>query len=223
MKNILGRVRFDRANVRTLNSENNITYAFMRLHNACNNNPIRDKSRRGLYFLVSEQIEGKKAAISTDELLDALLIVREYSVTELKAFATASGKNTDRPIDKIKQDLNDFAKAHSRKIIENSGNAVAKTKLVVYEPLNRKIILLDQINNIYFISATNEQIIQFPLDADGFEVLVEHLTGKKVKYPWLLSRRNCISNWRSRHRPGDGTLLGSTASNASDGALININ
>jgi hypothetical protein len=102
------------------------------------------------------------------QVIDALNLVREKSLTEILTVATAFAVNTDRPVDEIKHDLMQIAKSNPKAFIEAFDNPVIETKALVNKAMSSGVVMHDR-GHIKWVD-NKGHILAIPVGQDPVEV-----------------------------------------------------
>lgn len=100
--------------------------------------------------------------------LDAMVLIREKSLTEILTVATAFAVDTDRPVDEIKHDLMQIAKSNPKAFIEAFDNPVIETKAIVSKALSSAVVMHDR-GHIKWVD-NKGHILAIPVGQDPVEV-----------------------------------------------------
>lgn len=102
------------------------------------------------------------------QVIDALNLVREKSLTEILTVATAFAVDTDRPVDEIKHDLMQIAKSNPKAFIEAFDNPVIETKALVSKAMSSGVVMHDR-GHIKWVD-NKGHILAIPVGQDPVEV-----------------------------------------------------
>lgn len=113
----------------------------------------------------------KRAKVDLDQefqAMDAIRLVREKTLTEILSVATAFSVDTERPVDEIKHDLIQYAKANPKVFIEAFDNPVIETKAIVKKAMSSGVIMHDR-GHIKWVD-NKGHILAIPVGQDPTEV-----------------------------------------------------
>jgi len=102
------------------------------------------------------------------EAMDAIRLIREKTLNEILAVATAFGVDTERPVDEIKHDLIQYAKANPKVFIEAFDNPVVETKAIVRKAMSSGVVMHDR-GHIKWVD-NKGHILAIPVGQDPVEV-----------------------------------------------------
>ncbi|HAG30333.1 MAG TPA: hypothetical protein DCL39_12820 [Alteromonas macleodii] len=122
------------------------------------------------------RVDTEKIATETleDEFLlnDAISLLRTKPLDELLPVATALSINVDRPVDEIKYDLLQKAKASPSDFISSFDNPVVAMKAKVKKAVDYQVIKAEESEVKWF--DTNKHIISVPVGQDPVDVFVRY-------------------------------------------------
>ena len=136
------------------------------------NHPYNSKNG-GVVF--EEMNQEKTASIDLNDeflIIDAISMVRDKSLQEIMAVATALNFDTERSVDEIKHDLLIFAKANPKNFIDSFDNPVVTMKSKIKQAISYQIIKADSDAIKWF--DTNKLIISVPVGQDPVDVFVRY-------------------------------------------------
>ena len=128
-----------------------------------------NESNGGNLFRMVDLNKRAKVDLSQEfEAMDAIQLIREKSLNEILAVATAFAVNTDRPVDEIKHDLVQYAKSNPKAFIESFDNPVIETKAIVRKAMSSGVVMHDR-GHIKWVD-NKGHILAIPVGQDPVEV-----------------------------------------------------
>lgn len=190
---ILQQVKFDSSGFLFVKYEDMHLYYFLERCNENSDNPYRRKNTKPLFERVKSNKKAIKDLDAKTEAYEALAMIMEGAIDELKTIATqlpdGMKVNLDNPLDTIKMDLIRAAEKNPRAVIMASGNKDAK-RLIQYRDAHKYGVLVwdDKLREWYINKPSGlEKICEVPIGVDKFSELLKVTKDKEMaKYYSLI-------------------------------------
>jgi len=190
---VIERVKFDNAGFKFVKFDDMQTYFFLERCNENKDNPYRNRSRKAMF----ERVRANKKAVKDldSKLLDyeALAMVMEGTIDELKLMAThlpdGMKVSLDNPLDVIKMDLIRVAEKNPRALIEASGNKDAKRLIQFRDAAKYNVLVWDDKLREWYLNKPSglEKLCEVQIGVDRFQELLKFTKQKETaKYYSLI-------------------------------------
>lgn len=130
--------------------------------------PFNEDNGGTLFRRVNLQKQARVDLEQEFQAMDAIRLIREKTLNEILAVATAFGVNTERPVDEIKHDLIQYAKSNPKAFIEAFDNPVIETKAIVRKAMSSGVVMHD-LGHIKWVD-NKGHILAIPVGQDPVEV-----------------------------------------------------
>ncbi len=156
-------ILFTKQNAGTLEIDGGTTladqvYAYMELSDYNESNELRDKNVNPIYYRVDHAKDAEKRRHRRNKKLEALQVARSFKDEEALEFADANGIDTNRKLDQVRDDIEDYADKNPEEFMEKASNRQNAMKAKIKRALSKGVIEFDKADSKFVWGKSKEVI-----------------------------------------------------------------
>lgn len=171
---------------KTVNFEQQNTYAYMMRHKGCKDNPFRPRTVRAVFELMSMKKDVEDAIQSDDLQFKAIKLIRESNWDDIRATRAKLNSMADQrfrigteDLQGMKIQMVTLAKNYPKQVILASNDLQCKQAVHIYDALAFGILVYDEGQWYKKSQKGMNSILTVPADKDKVEALVDHFQTKE--------------------------------------------
>lgn len=171
---------------KTVNYEQNNTYAYLMRHKGCKDNPFKPKNAKNVFELMSMKKDVEDAMQADDLQFKAIKLIRESNWDDIRATRAKLNSMADQrfrigteDLQGMKVQMATLAKNYPKQVILAANDLQCKQAVHIYDALAFGILVYDEGQWFKKSQKGMHPILTVPADKDKVEALVDHFQTKE--------------------------------------------